>query len=445
MSAPSDLQRRIDELAYPPTHEYDLETLTPRGVLAQRMAIIDRIAPDFLRTPGVLLDVGANKGFMSLLARRQGFTVDAIEPDARYAALLRDLGLCVSDRTFRDFVPPLYRYDRAFVGNVGHYCYRESGFAWIWKLAAMMKPGGLVLLEGPVDRRCADLRACMSEARWMAYTEDALRRAIELDFTLVTTAPAVAYTPDREVWLLRRRRTGLDLPPVPGVPGATVPVTTIFTNRLRGSRVIRQGDTVWKDHGSLLTGSMLRSVRFAALSPFATDITGPIEAPDGIRGWTEEWIEGLEAAGRDEGAARRKDPAALAGEEPRIRRWFEHNAALARLGMFDEDPGYANWGPREGSHSPPFQASLCTGDKNAVTPIAELTEESIRPWGSLWRTWGWSYRNETCPDEWRHALAAALATRDSFIIERFCMMAADSDWSKPPGDVSSEPRTLDPY
>ena len=61
-----DKQKLIDSLAYPPTHTYILDGLQPTGVLAQRLSVLNRLAPDFFTKKGRFLDVGCNKGFFSL-------------------------------------------------------------------------------------------------------------------------------------------------------------------------------------------------------------------------------------------------------------------------------------------------------------------------------------------------------------------------------------------
>ena len=64
---PIKLQSMIDSLSYPPTHEYSVKDLKPKGELKIRLAQMKTVSPNFFEGDN-FLDIGCNKGFFSLLA-----------------------------------------------------------------------------------------------------------------------------------------------------------------------------------------------------------------------------------------------------------------------------------------------------------------------------------------------------------------------------------------
>jgi len=154
---PIKLQSIIDSLSYPPTHEYNVKDLKPKGELKIRLAQMKTVAPNFFEGDN-FLDIGCNKGFFSLLASQNFLHVKSIEPDKKYAdlcQLLKQPNMKVECTSFRNFIPEK-EFDKILIGNGHHYLFNESGgWEWIYKLAAISR--GEVMIEGPIDMNCKDM------------------------------------------------------------------------------------------------------------------------------------------------------------------------------------------------------------------------------------------------------------------------------------------------
>lgn len=196
-----DIQRLIDRMTYPPTHDYEVETLTPRGPLKDRVKIIEEMAPGFF-TGEAFLDIGCSKGFF--LHRMQAPTKVGLDPDPEAIKICRALGLNVVHVPFEGFMS-LKRFDRIFVGNCYHYLFRDEQWRWIDKLAALSTD--LVLIEGPTEH-CPDL---MEDIRGFFYEKDFLA-AMGHSFRLLGRAPSCSYTPERFLWVFQKKDLLHDLP-----------------------------------------------------------------------------------------------------------------------------------------------------------------------------------------------------------------------------------------
>lgn len=215
LAAAAVAQTLIDATAYPPTHCYDVATLTPRGVLAEREQILLRLCPTFYHTYR-FLDVGASKGFFSLKAAWHSDWVLAVEPDAealRAWAGVRPPNVRAWQGTFAELglpASPEERFDLIWIGNAFHYVHREDPFGWVRRLAAWAKYR--VVIEGPIGPECPDCKdwpagkggvvnwpagSVPVEVEWLA-------EAASLGLHLVARADSVSYTPGRAVWYLQR-------------------------------------------------------------------------------------------------------------------------------------------------------------------------------------------------------------------------------------------------
>lgn len=198
------IQKQIDDIEYPPTHTYRIDTLHPGPVLAERLAIIERLCPD-LFDGNSFLDVGANKGYFSLRACEKAKTVIAIEPDPDCAALLRKISphnMRVFEGSFGAFRDPMM-FDRIFIGNGPHYLFREScGWDWVRRLAALSN--GKVVLEGPKDMACEDMTRCIPDDLRPLFTWEYFWGAADGLFTIAAQEPSISHTPDRYVTVLHR-------------------------------------------------------------------------------------------------------------------------------------------------------------------------------------------------------------------------------------------------
>lgn len=198
-----EVQAMIDAKVYPPTMDYDIATLEPRGPLAERLRRILHACPAFFEGKR-FLDVGCSKGFFSLSAARAGAFVLAIDPDQEALDAWRPA--CpfeVEQRccTFGDLgqysgVP----FDRVWIGNGHHYLFREDP-AWIDRLEVLVATGARVVIEGPVNATvCRDLRGFGAH-----QDEDQFLERMSKSFDLEIRVPSPSYTPGRAIWAFRTR------------------------------------------------------------------------------------------------------------------------------------------------------------------------------------------------------------------------------------------------
>jgi SAM-dependent methyltransferase len=191
-------QTLIDAKRYPPTHDYDLATLTPRPPLDERVSTIVGLCHDFFRGEK-FLDVGCSKGFFSLKASKGYRSVLALEPDQSaidtWGAVV-PVNVEVERKTFGQ-VETSDRFDMVWIGNGHHYLYREDRY-WIDRLAKMASRR--VVIEGPVGPECRELRD------FGAYqTEKQFLDEMEPGFTLIGRCDSPSYTPGRAIWYFKTR------------------------------------------------------------------------------------------------------------------------------------------------------------------------------------------------------------------------------------------------
>jgi hypothetical protein len=321
----NELQDKINKL-YPPTHTFEIGP-PPKatGVLAQRMAIIERHFPEFLQ--GVrLLDIGCSKGFMSLVMSGNYSDIVGIDPDADAIDTCTKLAhvmyggdyakILFHNMTFRDF-SDTHPFDRIFIGNGPHHLYREvGGHEWIGKLAALSSD--LVITEGPLDRSCPDLAA---DPDTYTASYDSFVPSMKKYFKLVSKVPSVAYSPQRYVCLWQRR---------PMIP----PKTRTFEKRLRHD--------VYTDNNKV-------DIFVASTSPVS----------NGLAAFTENgWLENFDAD---------KPIRYFENERVGFGVHCENQIYLATLGYVDVDPATINI----------FRTSLRCFDKSGVLPILKLEHRHI--------------------------------------------------------------------
>jgi hypothetical protein len=76
------LKKRLDDQEYPPNHQYNPATIEPLGLLANRIGCLESYAPELMQGGWSLLDIGANKGFISLALASRFRHVTGYEPIA---------------------------------------------------------------------------------------------------------------------------------------------------------------------------------------------------------------------------------------------------------------------------------------------------------------------------------------------------------------------------
>jgi hypothetical protein len=232
--------------------------------------------------------------------------------------------------TFRDFNPP-FLFDKIMIGNAHHHLYNDiGGGEWIAKLSAMTKEGGYVLVEGPIDSSCPDLKD------WYHWDEDDRKKFDRFlsdmeryHFTLIREEPTVDYTPGRSVRLFRKEAPYF---------------VKQFSNN--DGNVYKGPDFYEMD--------MIR-VELGSYAPFSNPIAGWYYRLSKVLGWGEKKITKLEK---------------IPYFKDEIRCFKAHcirNAFLAKNGYMDIDGATINFGYDDGK--------FINFDKGAVLPINRLEPE----------------------------------------------------------------------
>lgn len=350
-------QQTIDSIAYPPTHTYNFNTLTPRDILAQRVAITPM---DFFGG-NRLLDVGCNKCFFSMYSSSRFKEVVGIDSVKQYV----DFGNQIAKHntkfihtTFKDFWD-VKQFDRIYFGNVHHYMYRECGdWSWIHKLAALSN--GEVLIEGPIDSTCKDVVNCMPKDLLDNYTFDKFMEVMSNYFELVLKIPTVSYTPDRFIMHFKKKCAILT--------GAAIEKT--YNNH--GT----DDDLNYSENNPV-------SVSICGSSPIANKVYDVTE-----HGWKEQKIS--------------ENPYRYFEHEVELlRRICDHEIYLAKLGYWDMDTATINF----------FNPSGIFFDKGSTMPIQKICAKRIECFKILFAQ---SYKKFSLPN----ALIQALESKDAVAIQQ---------------------------
>jgi len=211
-----DWQERLDALAYPPTHDYCVASMTPRGVLAQRAQIVRSFADRCSRRDAAL-EVGFNKGFFLHLFGRRFRFVDGCEPWREYFDLIDSMrNDCawpnirrLHSGSFLDMPAPANDepYDFIFLGNCMHYLFKEAGsYSFMRKLGERCR--GTILIEGFTSLDGDDAYMIGSRTKWpdelqRGFNDDAFHAAIAPWFRLIETQPSPTGPARRFMYLER--------------------------------------------------------------------------------------------------------------------------------------------------------------------------------------------------------------------------------------------------
>lgn len=192
-------QALIDAKVYPPTHRYDVGTLTPQYPLNERVRIILGLCPAFFRAKR-FLDVGCSKGFFSLNAALHAETVFAIDPDREALESWKEIcprNVIQFAGGFKDFGSHEAPFDMIWAGNGHHYLYRENP-GYVDQLAKLAC--GTVVIEGPTGPECPEMRNFGPYQHEADFLADMARH-----FDLTGRAKSPSYTPGRAVWAFKTR------------------------------------------------------------------------------------------------------------------------------------------------------------------------------------------------------------------------------------------------
>ena len=272
-----NIQKMIDDIAYPPTMKYNYATKEPENILKARMEVINKVAPNFFSGDN-FLDIGCNKGFCSLIGNFkyiEGLDIEqrfidvcrAVRPDGKFTL-----------STFRDYETDEV-FDKIFIGNTMHYLFVETkGWDFIKKLAVYSN--GELLIEAPTGMECKDMEACIPQELRHLFNEKEFMKEITKYFTLVNKEPSADYTPDRYVMLFKRKddehNTIYEVPKNCGV-----------LKEDKNSSVLTKDGLVYKVFHNA-DKSLRNRIYIGAMSPISNGLKGFIKDGDLVVGWVED-------------------------------------------------------------------------------------------------------------------------------------------------------------
>ena len=391
-----DKQKLIDSLAYPPTHTYILDGLRPTGVLAQRLSVINRLAPDFFTKKERFLDVGCNKGFFSLYGAQFFDEVVGIDNTPEFIELCTKIKAPNTEflpTNFRDFTP-IKRFDRILLGNVHHYIYRtcQGSWDWLYKLAAISK--GLVIIEGPIDMTCPDMLQVLTEDKREHFNYEEFIKIMNRFFTLRVKIPTVGYTTKRYVMVFERKPDWAenihelnDLPVIETIKANEYTRTFETANDLICKTMV-----LFEEDG-------FSRVNIARMSPVSNQIVGAVHNEGRWVGWLEKKLKGTYLKPCE-------------NEVTAFREYCLHQIFLAKNGYIDFDVTMTNFLLENDSRK------LVWFDKNQVRAISKLTPATY----ALEDGWYFKYmkngfRQIFQNKEILELISNAMATKNSIEIE----------------------------
>jgi hypothetical protein len=214
------IQQEIDSVTYPENYGYQLGLMFPNTWLKSRLDIILSVVPDFFNVEGKeCLDIGANKGFISIgWSKNNAFHVTAVDPMPECCKIMNDakqtldlINLEVLHGTFKEVL--INRcYDIVYLGNVNHFLYKEfEGYWFVDKLAMLCKD--LLVIEGPVwvygpskdqTTTMLDKSKSWTEQQRIDFTPKNFETRLNKYFTIEHKVPA--YDTDRFVYVCVRKK-----------------------------------------------------------------------------------------------------------------------------------------------------------------------------------------------------------------------------------------------
>ncbi len=308
-------QEEIDAIDYPPTHQYNLERLEPVGALRKRM----RLIPNQIFNGKRFLDIGCNKGFFSLLAKKRCMEVEAIDNQDSYVRLCKNLGINTQLSTFREYNPDK-KYDRIMMGNVMHYMYRECGdWSFIIKLAAISS--GLVLIEAPTGMNCKIMKDAIPKHLRKNFNDEAFRNAMKPFFILksISNSPSQG----RYIMLFERIKE-------PTVAFAIHDGISIIKQDGE-STVYQSKDNIIKIQNNHSEKDEIR-IFIASHSPISNGIKSLVYNYGKYQGWVEEKSD-------------QKKLKPYTNQEHIFQKLCIHNIYLAKLGYTEVDMAVSNFWP----------------------------------------------------------------------------------------------------
>jgi len=181
---PSEIQRRLDALTYPPNHCYDFLTMQPTNEASRQRFnyLIPHIQP--LIKDKTVIDIGCNKGYFAIWSALHGARhVIAQDIKPEFTDIVAEIARhknCWHLSTISTPVMSLTREgDIALVLGVAHYLTFEHSLDWLYKLYYL---GYDILLEFPLyisDPIVKHHAKKVAPERLFQLTEEALKHKIE--------------------------------------------------------------------------------------------------------------------------------------------------------------------------------------------------------------------------------------------------------------------------
>jgi SAM-dependent methyltransferase len=153
-------------------------TPKPKHILrAGKVALHRRMMLDnLLALPKNILDVGTGGGEFAYLLKSLGHHVTGIEPNKGYAEFsIKEYGLNVHNGFIQDIQLPDQAFDLITIWHVLEHT--ENPTQVIEKLYALLKPGGVLVVEVPtVNATCQAPKSTFHEAHIFNFNHDTLRK-----------------------------------------------------------------------------------------------------------------------------------------------------------------------------------------------------------------------------------------------------------------------------
>jgi len=158
MTIVDKLNTRMKELSYPDNHDFEVGSLLPRGILEQRIILLQKNAPEMFKNYDTFLDIGSNKGFLCFLLKDNYRLLTGVEIAKEICTLSKEICKYHNFRnveflnlSFEDMSSVL-TYNVVYTGNVHHYLFREDilkkrkPLSFLHKLSKMTKQ--YLILDG---------------------------------------------------------------------------------------------------------------------------------------------------------------------------------------------------------------------------------------------------------------------------------------------------------
>jgi hypothetical protein len=369
--------------SYPPTHQYSLLTMKPKGSLKERLEIMESEFPWFFSGTR-FLDVASNWGYFCFSNKKNFEEIVGIDINKNctdYCKQHNRYGhIHFHHTSFRDYSSPL-GFDKIFVGNVAHHLFMDThDWSWIAKLHALSD--GQVLVEGAQTTDCKDIRELVSPELHGRFNTFQMEMAKY--FKLRKIVKTTSYTPDRYLMLYEK------------IMPEQVHLKDLKVKKIYSKQDFKVFETdnnrvakvFVRDPSALQIWNGLIRVRLACNSPVTNGMSGEIYVGKRMVGWLEDKLKGDMYL-------------YFENEKALWNKICEHNIFLAKNGYVDLDTATINFNKK----------TNLLFDKSCVFPINKLLDKSIDIMPVLFNQ---SYRMRGL---FFTAIMDALKTRDSKQVE----------------------------